>query len=107
NNALLYPGLGLGTIVSGASRVTDAMLLAAAKAVAGQVDVSVAGASLLPPVEDLRASSAIVAAAVARAAVDEGVATKFHDDVDAAVHEAMWTPEYSPFDVDNDEEAGR
>ncbi|MDV6264348.1 malic enzyme-like NAD(P)-binding protein, partial [Rhodococcoides yunnanense] len=107
NNALLYPGLGLGTIVSGASRVTDAMLLAAAKAVAGQVDVSARGASLLPPVDGLRASSAIVAAAVAHAAVDEGVATKFHDDVDAAVHDAMWIPEYTPFDLTDYEEAGR
>ncbi|MDV8024789.1 NAD-dependent malic enzyme [Rhodococcus sp. IEGM 1330] len=107
NNALLYPGLGLGIIVSGASRVTDAMLLAAANAVAGQVDVSAAGASLLPPVEDLRASSAIVAAAVARAAAEEGVATKTHHDVDAAVHEAMWIPEYGPFDVENYREAGR
>jgi malate dehydrogenase (oxaloacetate-decarboxylating) len=107
NNALLYPGLGLGTIVSGASRVTDAMLLAAADAVAGQVDVSAAGASLLPPVEDLRASSAIVAAAVARAAAEEGVASKTYHDVDAAVHEAMWMPEYPPFDVENYREAGR
>jgi malate dehydrogenase (oxaloacetate-decarboxylating) len=60
NNALLYPGLGLGlgTIVSGASEVTDGMLLAAAEAVAAQADVSAPGASLLPAVENLRASSA-------------------------------------------------
>ncbi len=45
NNALVYPGLGLGIIVSGASKVTDGMLLAAAEAVAGQVDVSAPGAS--------------------------------------------------------------
>ena len=57
NNALLYPGLGLGTIVSGAEHVTDGMLLAAANAVASQVDVSEPGASLLPPVQNLRASS--------------------------------------------------
>ena len=48
NNALLYPGLGLGTTVAGASKVTDGMLLAAAEAVAGQADVSAPGASLLP-----------------------------------------------------------
>lgn len=48
NNALLYPGLGLGTIVSGAQHVTDNMLLAAAQAVASQVEVSKPGASLLP-----------------------------------------------------------
>jgi malate dehydrogenase (oxaloacetate-decarboxylating) len=95
NNALLYPGLGLGTIVSGAEHVTDAMLLAAAEAVAGQVDVSEPGASLLPPVEDLRASSATVAVAVAKAAAADGVATKSHDDLIQAVQDAMWQPEYT------------
>ncbi|WP_225594478.1 malic enzyme-like NAD(P)-binding protein [Mycolicibacterium fortuitum] len=65
NNALLYPGLGLGTIVSGAEHVTDGMLLAVAEAVAGQVYVSQRGALLLPDVANLRASSAIVAIAVA------------------------------------------
>ncbi|GLU50010.1 NAD-dependent malic enzyme [Nocardiopsis ansamitocini] len=94
NNALLYPGLGLGVIVSGAARVTDGMLFAAADAVAGQVDVSSPGASLLPPVENLRASSATVAVAVARAAADEGVATVRHDNLVQAVQDAMWQPEY-------------
>ncbi len=94
NNALLYPGLGLGTIVSGASRVTDGMLLAAADAVAGQVDMAEPGASLLPPVDDLRASSAIVALAVARAAQDDGVATRSHPDLVQAVQDAMWQPVY-------------
>ena len=74
NNALLYPGLGLGTIVSGATHVTDSMLLAAAEAVAGQVDVPRPGASLLPDVVNLRASSATVAIAVAKAAAEDGVA---------------------------------
>mgnify|MGYP001782078986 FL=1 len=55
NNSLLYPGLGLGTIVSGAPRVTDAMILAAAEAVASQVTSHELGASLLPPVDHLRA----------------------------------------------------
>jgi malate dehydrogenase (oxaloacetate-decarboxylating) len=95
NNALLYPGLGLGTIVSGASAVTDGMLLAAAEAVAGQVDVTSPGASLLPPVGQLRASSATVAVAVAKAADADGVATKHHDDLVQAVQGAMWTPAYA------------
>ncbi|GAA0292212.1 oxaloacetate-decarboxylating malate dehydrogenase [Kineococcus aurantiacus] len=94
NNALLYPGLGLGTIVSGAGHVTDGMLLAAATAVAGQVDVSAPGAALLPPVADLRASSATVAVAVARAAAADGVATIEHEDLVQAVHDAMWEPAY-------------
>jgi malate dehydrogenase (oxaloacetate-decarboxylating) len=94
NNALLYPGLGLGTIVAGASRVTAGMLLAAAEAVAGQVDVSTPGAPLVPPVENLRASSATTAVAVARAAAADGVATKKPDNLVQAVQDAMWQPVY-------------
>jgi malate dehydrogenase (oxaloacetate-decarboxylating) len=94
NNALLYPGLGLGTIVSGASKVSDGMLLAAAEAVAGQADVSAPGASLLPAVENLRASSATTAVAVARAAADDGVATSKPDDLVQAVQDAIWQPAY-------------
>ncbi|MGV9561139.1 NAD-dependent malic enzyme [Streptomyces sp. NPDC003480] len=95
NNALLYPGLGLGTIVSGASRVTAGMLLAAAQAVADQVDPSTPGASLLPPVENLWGSSAITATAVVGAAVNEGVASHKPEDPGRAVREAMWQPVYS------------
>ena len=94
NNALLYPGLGLGVIVSGASRVTDGMLLAAARAVAGQVDPTAPGAALLPPVENLRASSATVAVAVARQAQADGVAVARHDNLIQAVQDAMWEPVY-------------
>lgn len=94
NNALLYPGLGLGVIVSGASKVTDGMLLAAAEAVASQVSPNERGASLLPPVDNLRASSATVAVAVAKQAVAEGVATKQSDNWVQTVLEAMWLPEY-------------
>jgi malate dehydrogenase (oxaloacetate-decarboxylating) len=94
NNALLYPGLGLGTIVSGAMHVTDGMLLAAAEAVASQVSVAAPGASLLPAVDNLRASSATVAVAVAKAAADDGVATIKNDDLVQAVEDAMWQPVY-------------
>ena len=94
NNALVYPGLGLGTIVAGASRVTDGMVLAAAEAVAGQADVSQPGASLLPYVANLRASSATAAIAVARAAAADGVATRKSDDLVQAVLDAMWQPAY-------------
>ncbi|MFF3361948.1 NAD-dependent malic enzyme [Streptomyces misionensis] len=95
NNALLYPGLGLGTIVSGASQVTSGMLLAAAQAVADQVAPSGPGGSLLPPVENLRESSAVTATAVAKAALDDGVATSKPADVSKAVREAMWQPVYT------------
>src|SRR6201996_3805036 len=94
NNALLYPGLGLGTIVSSATKVTAGMLLAAAEAGGGQVDVSAAGAPLVPPVSNLRASSATTAVAVAQAAIDDGVATSKPGNLVQAVQDAMWQPAY-------------
>ena len=80
--------------MSGASKVTDGMMLAAAEAVAGQADVSAPGASLLPAVQNLRASSATTAVAVARAAADDGVATTKAGDLVQAVQDAMWQPVY-------------
>jgi malate dehydrogenase (oxaloacetate-decarboxylating) len=74
------------------------MVLATAEAVAGQADVSQPGASLLPAVENLRATSATAAIAVARAAAADGVATKVHDDLVQAVQEAMWQPVYAEAD---------
>ncbi|MGV9351141.1 NAD-dependent malic enzyme [Streptomyces spiralis] len=94
NNALLYPGLGLGTVVANASRVTDRMLLAAAQAVAAQVDPSRPGAALLPPVEDMWESSAVTATAVVRAAIEEGVAGNRPSDPATAVRDRMWEPGY-------------
>ena len=94
NNAMLYPGLGLGAIVSGAAKITDGMLLAAARAVAGHVDASTPGAALLPAVENLRASSASTAVAVAQAAAADGVATRAHENLVQAVQDAMWQPVY-------------
>jgi len=95
NNALLYPGLGLGTIVAGASKVTAGMLIAAAEAVAGQVDVSAPGAALVPAVDNLRASSATTAVAVAQAAIADGVATSKPGNLVQAVQDAMWQPVYA------------
>jgi malate dehydrogenase (oxaloacetate-decarboxylating) len=100
NNALVFPGLGLGVIAARARRVTDAMLLAAARAVADLVDISVPGAPLLPPVERLRETSVAVATAVARAASAEGVATAtLPGDVTGLtgqVRALMWEPRYRP-----------
>jgi malate dehydrogenase (oxaloacetate-decarboxylating) len=97
NNALVFPGLGLGVIAARASRVTDGMLSAAAHAVAGLVDTTTAGAPLLPPVETLRETSVAVAAAVARAAAADGVAARVLDgDVTARVRALMWQPAYRP-----------
>ncbi len=70
------------------------MLVAGAEAAAGLVDVGAPGASLLPPVADMRDVSAAVAAAVARAAIDEGLARRIPPDLDAAISHAMWQPVY-------------
>ncbi|HEX4187677.1 MAG TPA: NAD-dependent malic enzyme [Solirubrobacteraceae bacterium] len=94
NNALIYPGIGLGTIVARASHVTDGMLLAASHAIAGLVDVSHLGAGLLPEVENLRAVSATVAVAVVRQAVEDGVAQGGLSDPVQAVQDAMWQAIY-------------
>jgi malate dehydrogenase (oxaloacetate-decarboxylating) len=94
NNALVFPGLGLGVTVSRAERISDGMLQAAADAVAGLVDVTQPGASLLPAVADLRPVSATVAVAVVRAAVAEGLARAEVTDPLAQVHAAMWEPRY-------------
>jgi malate dehydrogenase (oxaloacetate-decarboxylating) len=95
NNALVFPGLGLGVTVARASRISDGMLAAAAGAVADlAADPGKPGAALLPPVASLRAVSAAVAAAVARAAADEGLAKATLDDPDRQVAEAMWQPVY-------------
>jgi malate dehydrogenase (oxaloacetate-decarboxylating) len=95
NNALVFPGIGLGVIASRASRVTDGMLAAAAHAVAGLTDTSVTGAPLLPPIEELRETSVAVAAAVASAAWQDGVARTFLEgDLTSHVRELMWQPRY-------------
>jgi malate dehydrogenase (oxaloacetate-decarboxylating) len=99
NNALIYPGIGLGTIVSQASHVTDGMLLAAAEAIAGLVDVNEPGAGLLPKVENLRAVSASVAVAVAEQAAADGVARADLPDPVQAVQDAIWQATYPNLEV--------
>jgi len=94
NNALLFPGIGLGVTVSRARRLSDSMLAAAAAAVADMSDATAPGAAILPPVTSLREVSAVVAKAVALAAEAEGLAEVAVDDPDAQVAAAMWTPAY-------------
>jgi len=94
NNVLVFPGLGLGMIVAGARLLTQGMLHAAAKAVAREANPTIPGDSLLPDVRNLRATSATVAEAVYHAAVEDGVATKTHEDVTQAVLDTMWAPKY-------------
>ncbi len=100
NNALVFPGLGLGVAVVKATRISDRMIAAAADAVAQLSDPTKPGASLLPPMTDLRAVSAAVAIAVATTAVEEGLAqVDLHDPIQQ-VHDAMWRPEYPRIEFD-------
>jgi malate dehydrogenase (oxaloacetate-decarboxylating) len=94
NNALIFPGLGLGVTVARARRVSDGILAAAAAALAGLSDTVTPGAAVLPPVTGLRQVSAAVAAAVAQAAQAEGLAQANLDDPAKQVAQAMWAPAY-------------
>jgi malate dehydrogenase (oxaloacetate-decarboxylating) len=94
NNAMLYPGLCLGAIVSQAGRISDGMFAAAASAVSSLVAVRQPGASLLPHIDDMRSVSVTVAVAVAEAAAAEGLAGVEFDDIVQQVQDSMWQPQY-------------
>jgi malic enzyme len=97
NNVFIFPGVGLGTIVSKARKVTDGMFLAAAQALAACVsDECLEMSSVYPPIDDVRRCSREVAIAVARRAAVEGVAAAIPD-VEEKVDAAMWEPEYLPY----------
>ena len=95
NNALVFPGLGLGVAVCRASRVSDAMIAASARAVAAMAQDRSLGAALLPSINRLREVSAAVALAVCRVAADEGLARVELRDPVQQVFESMWRPEYA------------
>ncbi|MBE0593275.1 MAG: NAD-dependent malic enzyme [Gemmatimonadales bacterium] len=96
NNAYIFPGLGLGVILSGASRVTDDMFYTAARAIANMTtDAMLAQGSILPPLERIRDVSATIATAVAEYAWKEGLATRERPgDVMAYVRAHMYDPKY-------------
>jgi malate dehydrogenase (oxaloacetate-decarboxylating) len=94
NNAMLFPGLGLGTIVTRARVISDGMFMAAAHALAEMVDASQLGASILPPMANVRDVSVRVAVAVAERAVREGLARINPPNLETAVRDAMWAPRY-------------
>jgi malate dehydrogenase (oxaloacetate-decarboxylating) len=98
NNALVFPGLGLGVAVVRARRITDEMIAAAADAVAARAGSTAPGAALLPPVTDLRTVSAAVAIAVAQAAEELDLAEQPLTDPVKQIHQAMWRPEYPQFE---------
>ncbi|MED3353131.1 oxaloacetate-decarboxylating malate dehydrogenase, partial [Bacillus thuringiensis] len=94
NNAFVFPGLGLGAIVAKAKIISKGMFTAAANAVAEMADTSTSGAALLPSIEKLHEVSKYVAIEVAHAAIHEGIARVDIQDVENAIENAMWKPEY-------------
>ncbi len=94
NNALVYPGIGLGAIAATATKLSDKMISAAAHSLGGIVDPNQPGAAILPPVDQLTEFSQTVANSVAQTAVDEGITRETITDVKAAVEAEKWYPVY-------------
>ena len=94
NNALIYPGLGLGMLASEASLLTDEMIGAAAHALSGIVDITKPGAPVLPPFKYVAEVSLKVATAVAKKAQEQGLARAVEQDMEKAVRDFRWTPKY-------------
>jgi malate dehydrogenase (oxaloacetate-decarboxylating) len=101
NNSYVFPGVGLGVLAVNASRVTDTMFMASAKAVAAlSPTVTEPTASLLPPVEQLRDVALAVAKAVAIQAFEDGVAQWCDEPtLDARLAQLVWEPAYRPYEL--------
>ena len=94
NNALIYPGLGLGMMASEASLLTDEMIGAAAHSLSGIVNPGQPGAPVLPPFKYVADVSIKVAEAVAKKAQEQGLARAKETDMAKAVRDLKWYPEY-------------
>ena len=94
NNALIYPGLGLGVLASEASLLTDEMIGAAAHSLSGIIDITKPGAPVLPPFKYVADVSIKVAEAVAKKAQEQGLARAQEKDMAKAVRDFKWIPKY-------------
>jgi malate dehydrogenase (oxaloacetate-decarboxylating)(NADP+) len=97
NNSYIFPGVGLGLLVSGARRVTDAMFFAAARALADQTSESdLQGGRVFPRVTRMREVALAVAVAAAAVAYEQDLATlRCPSDISAAVRRYMYSPQYT------------
>ena len=95
NNALVYPGLGLGSLAVNAKILSDEMISVAAHSLGGIVDSSEPGAAVLPPVEKLNVFSQTVAKAVANQAIKDHLNQNDYQDGEEAVQALRWSPVYS------------
>jgi malic enzyme len=105
NNTFVFPGVGLGVILSGAREVTDKMFLAAAQTLADQVTTErLSEGALYPKVSELRRVSRAIALRVIQEARDSGIGRALHDDqIEPTVDAAMWYPAYSAYQPDTTE----
>ena len=94
NNALIYPGLGLGVLASEASLLTDEMIGAAAHSLSGITDITKPGAPVLPPFKYVADVSIKVAEAVAKKAQEQGLARAQEKDMAKVVRDFKWIPKY-------------
>ena len=99
NNVYIFPAMGLGVVASGAQRVTDAMMLAAARMLAGNSPaLKDSAASLLPPLTDIRRVAAQIALAVGIEAQKDHLAPKLaEEELRQRVTAAQWIPAYPSF----------
>ncbi|HCW7220249.1 TPA: NAD-dependent malic enzyme [Staphylococcus aureus] len=97
NNALMYPGLGLGLIASNAKKVNQQILSAASHALGGMVNPDEPGAAVLPPVEKIHQCSRAIAKAVAQSVIDQGLNAETIDDIDKAIEAEIWYPKYKSY----------
>lgn len=99
NNALIYPGLGLGVLASKARLLTDQMISLAAHSLGGIVDTTQPGAAVLPPVSRITEFSERIAIGVAQEALRQRLNREVVSDVQAAVRALKWTPTYKALDA--------
>ncbi|HSH48019.1 MAG TPA: oxaloacetate-decarboxylating malate dehydrogenase, partial [Halomonas sp.] len=99
NNAYIFPGIGLGVIAAGASRITDTMLMSASRALAREAPINKhESGALLPPLRDIRRLSSSIAFEVAAQAEQEGVALKSSgQELREAIERNTWTPAYRTY----------
>jgi malate dehydrogenase (oxaloacetate-decarboxylating)(NADP+) len=99
NNAYIFPGVGLGVVISGSRLVTDEMFLTAARTLAGMVtDADLEQGRIYPPLGQIREVSLAIAMEVARIAEKEGLVTeKLPEDLNAAIQAILYRPDYASY----------
>ena len=97
NNALIYPGLGLGIIATKSKIVNDKIISAAAHSLGGIIDTTKPGAAVLPPVSKLTEFSETVALAVGQSVLDQKLNTESLNNLKEAIKNTKWIPEYKDF----------